>query len=318
MSRPRLRAAMPVGEAAPALTVEIAAALDRGARDHQEDALATGALPDGEAGFVVLSDGMGGHSAGDVASRLVVETVTAALTDWMEALQGPGRMGIGAVLRAAAAAANVAVRAHATAHPATKGMGATLLAVVVDGSRLWWLSVGDSPLWLWRDGRLHRLNEVHSLAPQIDLMVEAGLMDAETARNHPDRSCLTSVIYGQDIARTDCPDRPVDLRPGDLVLAASDGVEFLGRDGIAEVLRQGDGREAEGIAGELVGALRKLGDPDQDNAALAVLALRDGEMQAPRVTPPPALAVSARPATRNLWPFASRRGILGRLGPREG
>lgn len=308
---------MPVAEGNPALTVDIAAALDRGARDHQEDALATGALPDGEAGFVVLADGMGGHSAGDVASRLVVETVTAALTAWIEAPAGTGRAAIATVLRSAAGAANEAVRAHAATHPATRGMGATLLAAVVDGSRLWWISVGDSPLWLWRDGRLHRLNEVHSLAPQIDLMVEAGLMDADTARTHPDRSCLTSVIYGQDVARIDCPDRPVDLRTGDVVLAASDGVEFLGRDGIAAVLRDGDGRDADAIAGAMVGALRRLGDPDQDNAALAVLTIRDG---APlmNVAPPPAMAASARPATRNLWPFASRRGILGRLGPREG
>jgi protein phosphatase len=221
------------------------------------------------------------------------------------------------VLRAAATAANDAVRAHGAAHPATRGMGATLLAAVMDGSRLWWLSVGDSPLWLWRDGSLHRLNEVHSLAPQIDLMVEAGLMDADTARAHPDRSCLTSVIYGQDIARIDCPDRPVELRPGDVVLAASDGVEFLGRDGIAAVLRESADRSPDGIAGQMVGALRRLADPDQDNAALAVLQVRDGDARATHAAPP-AWAASARPATRNLWPFASRRGILGRLGSREG
>jgi protein phosphatase len=260
---------------------------------------------------------MGGHSAGDVASRLVVETVTAALAAWIEMPPGPGRAAIGPLLRSAAQAANEAVRAHAGANPATRGMGATLLAAVVDGSRLWWISIGDSPLWLWRDGRLHRLNEVHSLAPQIDLMVEAGLMDADTARTHPDRSCLTSVIYGQDIARIDCPERPVDLRAGDLVLAASDGVEFLGRDGIVAVVRECADHGAEAISAGVFAALRRLADPDQDNAALAVLSIRDsGSML--RAAPPPALAVSARPATRNLWPFASRRGILGRLGPREG
>ncbi|MCU0907297.1 MAG: protein phosphatase 2C domain-containing protein [Rhodobacteraceae bacterium] len=308
---------MPVAERARALTVATAAVLERGARDHQEDALATGALPDGEAAFAVLADGMGGHSAGDVASRLVVETVTAAITGWMEAPPGPGRADIGAVLRAAAAAANDALRAHASAHPATRGMGATLLVAFVDGSRLWWLSVGDSPLWLWRDGRLHRMNEVHSLAPQIDLMVEAGLMDAETARTHPDRSCLTSVIHGQDIARIDCPERPVDLQAGDVVLAASDGVEFLGRAGIAAVLAEGADAGPDKIAEGIAAALHRLADPDQDNAALAVLSVHAGGMRAIPVPSAPPQAVSARPPTRNLWPFAARRSILGRLGPHK-
>jgi serine/threonine protein phosphatase PrpC len=311
-------ATVPDLDTAPAL--DVAAALDRGARDHQEDALATGMLPGNDAGFIVLADGMGGHSAGDVASRLVVETVTAALSGWLDARDetgGAGGPAIPQVLRQAADAANIAVRAHAGANPATRGMGATLLAAVADGTRLWWLSIGDSPLWLWRDGQLHRLNEVHSLAPQIDLMVEAGLMDAETGRSHPDRSCLTSVIYGADLARIDCPDRPVEMRPGDVVLAASDGIEFLGRSRIGDLLAAADDRSAARVAGDLMGAVRRLADPDQDNVALAVLRLADPAEARMAALPPMAQAVQ-RPATRNLWPFAVSRGMFGRLGPRGG
>jgi PPM family protein phosphatase len=301
------------------IVLDVAAALDRGARDYQEDALATGTLPGDEAGFVVLADGMGGHSAGDVASRLVVETVTAAMTEVLEAWdagKGPGPQTVPRVLRAAAGAANSAVRAHSAAQPATKGMGATLLAAMIDGSRLWWLSVGDSPLWLWREGVLHRLNEVHSLAPQIDLMVDAGLMDPETARTHPDRSCLTSVIYGQDIARIDCPDRPVELRPGDLVIAASDGIEFIGKARIATVLSETEHQPSEVISGELMRAVRALADPDQDNVALSVLRVCDRAIEAFAVTNP--RPKSRRPTTRRpttlSLPFGIGSELFARLG----
>lgn len=292
------------------IVLDVAAGLDRGARDYQEDALATGTLPGDETGFVVLADGMGGHSAGDVASRLVVEAVTLALTEVLEAWdagKGPNPQTVPTVLRAAADAANAAIQARAEAQPATRGMGATLLATVVEGSRLWWVSVGDSPLWLWRAGTLHRLNEVHSLAPQIDLMVEAGLMDPETARAHPDRSCLTSVIYGKDIARIDCPDRPIDLRPGDLVIAASDGIEFLGQARIATLLTETRGQSSEAIAGALMQALRTLADPDQDNVALSIMRMADAA--APAVAPVSSRKSSRRPTTRRPTTLGLALGI---------
>lgn len=310
---------MPETEAITEIVLDVSAALDQGARDYQEDALATGTLPGDEAGFVVLADGMGGHSAGDVASRLVVETVTAALTEVLEAWdtgRGPGPQALPRALRAAAGEANTAVRAHATAQPATKGMGATLLAAMIDQSRLWWLSVGDSPLWLWRNGALHRLNEVHSLAPQIDLMVDAGLMDPETARTHPDRSCLTSVIYGQDIARIDCPDRPVDLRPGDLVIAASDGIEFLGKSRISAVLAEIEDQSSEAITAELMRAVRALADPDQDNVALSVIRIAEPATDHRAVTKK--RRTSRRPTTRRpttlSLPFGIGSGLMARFG----
>ncbi len=297
-------------EGASAVVLDVAAGLDRGARDYQEDALATGTVPGDEAGFVVLADGMGGHSAGDVASRLVVQTVTTALTEVLDGWdggQGPAPQALPQVLRSAAAAANRAVQAHVAMQPATRGMGATLLAAVIEGSRLWWLSVGDSPLWLWRDGVLHRLNEVHSLAPQIDLMVEAGLMDPDTARTHPDRSCLTSVIYGKDVARIDCPTRPVDLRPDDLVIAASDGIEFLGKARISATLAEMRGQRAEAIADRLMQAVRALADPDQDNVALTVLRVADPA--ATRLAPATGRRTSRRPTTRRPTTLSLAFGI---------
>src|SRR5690606_39317458 len=104
-------------------------------------------------------------------------------------------------LLSAAETANRRLADHAAGHAATGGMGSTLVAMALTRDRLHWLSVGDSPLWLWRGGRLRRLNEVHSLAPQLDFLARTGRMEAEAARRHPDRDVLTSCLSGRPLGR---------------------------------------------------------------------------------------------------------------------
>ncbi len=249
---------------------DAASAISIGGRECQEDAIVTDFPQGGGVGLVVLSDGMGGHAAGDVASKIVVTEVFSELK-----LRTGNRDGferdIRRILCDAAQIANECVLSHTTTHPGTTGMGATLLATVLIGDRLHWISVGDSPLLLFRDGRLTRLNEDHSLAPQIDLLVRAGLMAPERGRNHPDRSCLTSVLIGLEIPRIDCPDRPVQLRQGDVVIAATDGLEFLEEEEIEEVLlKLSDAPSAE-IAAELMMRIEAMADPWQDNVTFAVI-----------------------------------------------
>ena len=65
------------------------------------------------------------------------------------------------------------------------------------------------------------------MAPQIDFMVEQGLIDAEAGRNHPDRNCLTSVILGDRGAKSDCPKKPFELRVGGIGVVSSDGLQYL-------------------------------------------------------------------------------------------
>jgi protein phosphatase len=252
---------------------DVASALALGGRETQEDALASDFPLGTTSGFAVLADGMGGHAAGDVASKIVVTEVFADLKLRASGFD-PALSGLASTLRAAALAANDCVAAHVAAHPATGGMGATLIALVASGDWLGWLSVGDSPLYLWRDGSLRQLNEDHSLAPQIDWMVQTGQMDADFGRSHPDRNCLTSVLMGGEVERIDCPDTPYRLEPGDVVLMASDGLQTLDEAAIAQVLRAHPGARSEDLAEALLDAVRERGDPDQDNVSLTVLQRR--------------------------------------------
>lgn len=269
------------------IEIDAASALSRGARPRQEDALATSFAQGAEIGFAVLSDGMGGHAAGDVASRIIIAEIFAELT---LRIAGPGfcETGIPELLHSAANVANHSIRARVDAAPEAAGMGGTVIVVVVLAGRLYWLSVGDSPLYLFRDGRLTRLNDDHSLAPQIDLMVREGVIAPELGRNHPQRNLLTSALIGEAIAAIDCPEQPFALQDGDLVLAASDGLQFLSDDQIEAVLSRATGHHSASIAHALIAGVTALGDPEQDNISVVVLKASDAAAErhlAPRLSP---------------------------------
>lgn len=249
---------------------DVASAISKGQRPYQEDALVTDFSLGTNVGFVVLADGMGGHAAGDVASKIVVTEVFSELklqSGDPEAM----RQNLPEILRDAALAANACVRGHIEANAETTGMGATLLAPVLVGAALYWISIGDSPLLLFRDGALRQLNEDHSMAPQIDFMIKTGLLTEDVGRNHPDRSCLISVLGGEDIPRVDCPKEPLDLRDGDIVIAASDGLQYLTFGEIEDVLLTHRDKPSDWLANALLTRLEAYGDPEQDNASFAVV-----------------------------------------------
>ena len=258
----------------PDIRYDVACLLNRGQRDYQEDALAVDFTLGEDLGYAVLSDGMGGHAAGDVASKIVVTEVFSELKFQSADLEGL-EDDLPAILTKAAQSANACMAAHAAENPETKGMGATLVAPVFLRGQLFWISIGDSPLFLWRDGTLRQLNEDHSLAPQIDFMVSSGLMAAEVGANHPDRNALTSVLAGEDIIKIDCPRTGFELKDGDLLICSSDGLQFLGNDTIAEILKTCDDRSSTDTADALIEALADLDDPDQDNIAMTVIRVSD-------------------------------------------
>lgn len=260
------------------IEIEAASALCLGARSRQEDALATSFVQGAEVGFAVLSDGMGGHAAGDLASRIIVAEIFAELTLRIEGSDF-SENNIPELLRNAAQSANQCIRVQIDAAPETDGMGGTVIVVVAVASHLYWLSIGDSPLYLFRDGQLTRLNDDHSLAPQIDLMVREGQIDPEKGRCHPQRSCLTSALIGETIPIIDCPDQPFALQEGDLVLAASDGLQFLPDDRIEEVLSCTNSDHSASIANALIADITALDDPEQDNTSVVVLKAQGEAME---------------------------------------
>jgi serine/threonine protein phosphatase PrpC len=285
---------------------DVASAQSLGARNRQEDAVAVSCPQGAEFGFAVVSDGMGGHAAGDLASRIIVAEVFAELT-----LRGRAAMGsaedMAELLQASVETANASLQAQIEAYPDQLGMGGTVVATsLVDGG-MQWVSVGDSLLYLVRDGMLKRLNDDHSMGPQIDLMAKNGMIDAETARTHPQRNYLTSALTGKDIPELDCPVRRLSLEDGDIIVLASDGLQALAEEDLASILDASSHLEAREIATALIDAVAAEGEPEQDNTSVVVIRAYQPEPK-PQEAPEPA----ARPerARRSFWQVLG--GLIGR------
>lgn len=245
----------------------------KGARNYQEDtailwpgddpfAPAAGQERAGE--FVaILADGMGGHAGGALASRTVCE----AFANAFASADGDNH----ARLIAALTAANDAIASKVDENPALSGMGSTLIGVVFSKDGAQWVSVGDSPLMLYRRGEIALLNEDHSLAPELDRMAAAGQISLEEARRDPRRHMLRSAVTGEDIDLVDVSRRPLPIEPGDYVILASDGLQTLEAGEVERIVAAYAKDGAKAVADALIRAVEAVRDPHQDNATVVAV-----------------------------------------------
>ena len=163
----------------------------------------------------IVADGMGGHNAGDYASRYTVDTVSAAIAGAEESSADPARL-----IESALQTANTGLRRIASKTPAYFGMGTTFVAASVKDGRLLAANVGDSRLYVLRaPGRIRQVTVDHSL---VEEMIQAGRIDRETARTLPDKNIITRAVGAED-------DLSVDffretIMEGDILLLCSDGL----------------------------------------------------------------------------------------------
>lgn len=199
-----------------------------GTRKSQQDHGSISSWPNGFQ-LLVLADGMGGVDGGREASHLVVESFKESFISNTEAE-------IRTRLLNGLEIANVKIFEFVRTRPDLKGMGSTLLAVAFDGEAVRWISVGDSPFWLYREGKLQRLNENHSMAAIFADKVVKGEMTAEEAATAPERTQLLEAVHGQNIEQVDLPEEEFSVEEGDLFILASDGVETCSLSEIEELL----------------------------------------------------------------------------------
>ncbi len=244
----------------------------KGARSYQEDSALlwpgedpVRAVPDASPGELVaiLADGMGGHAGGALASRTVCETFVDAFA------KADGD--IHARLICALSSANDAIAGKVSEDPALSGMGSTLIGVVFSKEGAQWVSVGDSPLMLYRRGEIALLNEDHSLAPELDRMAEAGHISLEQARRDPRRHMLRSAVTGDDIDLVDISRKPLPVEPGDYILLASDGLQTLEQGEVERVVSAYAADGAKAVAEALIRAVEAVRDPHQDNATVVAV-----------------------------------------------
>lgn len=212
---------------------------------------------------VVLSDGMGGHAGGAIASELACEAFLPEIVH--------GNTPILMRLREGLTIANTAIATYIDADPTYSGMGATLIGAIIDQTGLQWISVGDSLLYLVRQGEIELLNADHSLAPEIDRMAELGHISWTEALADPRRHYLRSAVTGDDIDLIDSPENPRQLAPGDVIVLASDGINSIEPTQIATITTQYQQSSAADLAERIVKAVVAKAAPHQDNTTVVIV-----------------------------------------------
>ncbi len=174
----------------------------------------------------LVADGMGGHKAGDLASRLCVEEVEREIRD-SDALTP-----VSAFVEAAEVA-NAKIYNEALGDYELSGMGTTLVGAMVDGDTAYVVNVGDSRLYQMSDS-LRQITVDHSLVAE---MVQSGEIQKEEMRTHPNKNIITRALGTDEIVHPDCFE--INVKEGDVLLLCSDGLTNMMEDRqIEETLRE--------------------------------------------------------------------------------
>jgi serine/threonine protein phosphatase PrpC len=246
-----------------------------GSRKNQEDSYAFSIVADhGESVeklLVVIADGMGGHTSGQRASQIAVE----AFVEEFFAHRPTADSNDAFALHESLMFANERIsRSIDDSRGELEGMGTTLLAATVSKPHgVQWISVGDSPLFLFREETLRRLNADHSMRPFIAEEIARGRMEAEALTHHPQRNVIRSALLGGEIPIIDAPSAPFALQSGDILLFASDGLQTLDDAAIAAFLCENRDATAPQLIRGLLAAVEELQYPKQDNVTIAAVIL---------------------------------------------
>jgi len=289
------------------IELDIAEGQTIGARAEQQDAAAVVRLGGGtDAAMLVVADGLGGHANGAEAAHLVVETFRERAAGG--AFDAPDERR--SALSDAIQEVNRRIGEESNPTDGERSMGSTAVAAVIAEGRVRWISVGDSHLYIWRRGRLAKLNADHS---QAGILISQGFSPSHSAVLRT-RSLLASALLGRAIEEIDSPAADVALAIGDVVLLASDGLNTLGDDEIARTIGEAANRGAGAISRALIAAALAAKLPRQDNATVIVARIlgsgapADPDDEVPNPVPTP--QGDRELGRRARWPLAFGLALL--------
>jgi serine/threonine protein phosphatase PrpC len=187
------------------------------ARTENEDSIGHWAHDDGL--LFAVADGLGGHAAGEEASAFALQVLAREMEN------APPGWAISKRLRRAVQEANLQVHTKGITVPELRGMGTTITATAIVGGTLYAAHVGDTRLYMLRDGKFEQLTKDHTWVAE---QVQYGILTPEEARTHPRKNVLVrclgpSLIVGVDVLT-------IDVMPGDALLQCSDGVHGVMED----------------------------------------------------------------------------------------
>ena len=211
----------------------------------------------------LVADGMGGHNAGDYASKMTVETIIGKISVSVET--EPRR-----ILEEAILAANTRVRQEAENRSELEGMGTTIVAAVCDGMELFVANVGDSRLYVENDREIIQVTRDHSW---VEEMVQRGGIPRAEARNNEHKNIITRAVGAEETVRIDY--FRVALEEGDVVLMCTDGLTNMLEDEEIRMILESS-RDIVEKAEKLVWAANERGGSDNISVIL-IEPVRDAE-----------------------------------------
>ena len=224
-------------------------------RESNQDYVYTSESPVGNLpNLFIVADGMGGHNAGDFASKYTVEQIVAYIE------KAPMTSPVD-LIRGAVTKANASLMAQAKSDTNLSGMGTTVVIATIVGDSMYVANVGDSRLYLLRDD-LKQITRDHSLVQE---MVRMGEMDASEAKFHPDKNIITRAVGAIEELEIDFFEEHV--QSGDLILMCTDGLSNMVDDTDMRQIIQ-TGRDVVEKVQHLVEAANRGGGKDNITVAI--------------------------------------------------
>jgi serine/threonine protein phosphatase PrpC len=211
-----------------------------------------------DSAIFVVADGVGGYEGGEVASAMAVEST---ITSYRE---NPVAWGAAKRLHRAVQRANIDIHNRALAVPELRRMATTLTAAAINNGTLYAAHVGDCRMYLIRNARIRQLTRDHTV---IGERVRMGLITAERARNHPERSALNRCLGHELIVSIDLITMP--LSQGDRIIVCSDGLHTVLRDEELEHMTRD--LDAEGASRKLIETANARGTADNLTVAVFLM-----------------------------------------------
>ncbi|RRS03277.1 Stp1/IreP family PP2C-type Ser/Thr phosphatase [Aquabacterium soli] len=241
-------------------------------RTNNEDSVAI----DAAGGVVVLADGMGGYNAGEVASQMACEFISAELVRWLaQASQSATDVDVKRAMDICVDNANRAIFSAAHSNPTYAGMGTTLVLSVFRPGRVLVGHIGDSRAYRWRQGELQQITRDHSLLQE---QIDAGILTPEQAAVSANKNLVTRAVGVEDYVLLET--RVHELQSGDIILMCSDGLsDMLDDRQIAEVLTTSHSSLPEAGAA-LIAAANAAGG--RDNIAVTLTRAQGATEQPPK------------------------------------
>ena len=196
-------------------------------RDHNEDSVLIINKKSRDV-LLAIADGMGGHSAGEVASNIAISYLG---NHFQESFEHKDKLEAASWLRDSVDSINRLIFEHEKTHPESKGMGTTLVAAIVTKDYILFGNIGDSSGFVMKEGKLHKVTYDHTL---VNLLVSAGELTEEEAKDHPKKNVLMKALGAVNPAEIDIFDVEKDVRS---ILLCSDGLtSMLNNEQIENVL----------------------------------------------------------------------------------